>query len=1334
MADVVGSVEVRITVDEDPAERAFREMRAAAREASRQTVRSLDQISDAIGNISVDTEQTAESLSRGLNNAVEVAQARIRAVDVQATVDAGAQAQVSRQLRAVVQQSQAAIRAVRVNADLDDNARTQLTADLQATVRAAQGQLRDIQLGVDEAALAEDVRQAVRVAEATAPPVEIETRVDTDRLSRVGAALRAIGEAARSTEGPAARSGSLLQSIGFSERALSRVKLVVAGIGAAFATLTPSVAGLAAALAQIAPAAAVGATAVLALGSAVGAIGIGTRGVGDAIKAVFAPATAAAGSAAGASNAYANAQRAVKDAVEQAALANERAARQIKDAERALSDAQKEALRAQEDLNDARKQAARDLEDLNSQLAGAQLDQRGAILDLKEAEAELAAVRAKGRKASAQELAEAELARDRAIQRLKDQGVETKRLTSDTAEANRVGAAGSDTVREAQDRVAASQRAVGDQTQALRDAQAEAARTARQGLESIRQAQESLTQSVGGSTGGVNKLAEAMARLSPNARAFVQEIIALKGAFSAVRVDVQEALFEDLARELRITAASVLPVLRKGLVDSAAALNDMTQGVAASARELADNGTLGKALKSANQGLRNLSETPGILTTAFVRLAAAAGPAFEKLTAAAAESAEDIGNRLGAAFESGRLETAIEQAIDLIGQLFSVLGNVGEILGSIFDAANTSGAGFLSTLETITQSIANAFASPQAQAGLTALFSLGAVVAHTLGTVLVAALKAVGPVVAALGPSLEILVSAFGTALVTAFTALGPVLVSAADALGTLIVAISPLIPVLGDLISFVLPVLIPLLDGVGAAFEKASPFIQSAADALSQNLAPAMRRVHEFLDPLLENLRPLAGEVLPRVTEFANGAAASLGPLAASFGDLLSSIAPVAVELATFAGGVLLGLAAEVLPVVISLMDGLAEIFRQTAPVLQTLAGILTRAFLPVISQLDQILPPIIRAFTTLTGAVLPLVDRLLKTIGPSVENLVQTLGDLLVVAAPAVEELAGAIAETGVALGPVIDLAGRLVSIFTDELAATIQTVVIPAIQLVSDILKGNFSAALGDARRLVSGIVDTIKRRFIDLPQQIFQALSSFGTVLRRAVRDAGAAMLNAVGERLAQVRDAFGRLAGRIAAALSSLAGTLRSIASGALNAMLRSVSDGLRRIVSEIKALPGRARDALGDLSTFLYKAGRSLINGFIDGIKDVDVTGAVSGILSDARDLFPFSPAKKGPFSGQGWTFHSGEALAEDFAAGITESQGSAVRATNRLVVQSSAALVGSPLRAAGAVSGPVGSVSPTEVHVTLVNQGVLGSRNEVLDWLSTSLETLRLQGRLAVN
>ncbi|MDX3582543.1 phage tail protein [Streptomyces europaeiscabiei] len=91
------------------------------------------------------------------------------------------------------------------------------------------------------------------------------------------------------------------------------------------------------------------------------------------------------------------------------------------------------------------------------------------------------------------------------------------------------------------------------------------------------------------------------------------------------------------------------------------------------------------------------------------------------------------------------------------------------------------------------------------------------------------------------------------------------------------------------------------------------------------------------------------------------------------------------------------------------------------------------------------------------------------------------------------------------------------------------------------------------------------------------------------------------------------------------------------------------------LIAWVKGIPGRVKSAMGNLGSVLVGAGRALIQGFISGIKNMigSVKNAASSVVSAARDYFPFSPAKEGPFAGKGYTTYSGQALMSGFVKGI---------------------------------------------------------------------------------
>lgn len=591
---------------------------------------------------------------------------------------------------------------------------------------------------------------------------------------------------------------------------------------------------------------------------------------------------------------------------------------------------------------------------------------------------------------------------------------------------------------------------------------------------------------------------DALARLTPAARAAVTAMRGWRPELGAIRRAVQERFFDGLARQIESAGRTALPVLQTALEDTAGALNGMASGVLMAAQRLAEHGTLGAALASANRGLSNLQGLPGQIVGGLFQIGAAAGPSFERLTSAAGSAMDGVSRRLTAAFESGALASAIETAIGLVRQFGRILGNIGGVIGSVFQAANVSGAGFLNTLETITDALADVFASPEVQRALSALFETMSTLATTAAPLLVSALQVVAPVLSALGPPVQRLIEDLGAGLQPVIAALGPVMLAAADTVGDLADALGPLLPIAGELIAHLGPSLTPIFVGLGEVIQQLTPTVQTlvAQMAGEEGLGGVLRLLPQLIQPLM---------------------------------DILVSLAPV------------------------------------------------------------------IAAVATVTMA---------------------------------------------------------LNQVFIDQIATTLETIVIPALNAVAALLRGDFSSALDYALEAAVGFVTSTVAAITTLPRLAFEALADLASRLWDRMTEAGADLLDAAGGAIADAADKVGEL--------------------------------------------PGAAGDALGDLGSFLYDSGRALIQGFIDGITSMatSVTDAIGGLLGRARDFLPFSPAKRGPFSGRGWTLYSGRSISESLADGILDRQGQVRAAAQSVAGVAQANLAG--MRAS--VVGTGAAIGPTEL------------------------------------
>ncbi|MFF7879110.1 hypothetical protein ACFZDM_33355 [Streptomyces californicus] len=517
--------------------------------------------------------------------------------------------------------------------------------------------------------------------------------------------------------------------------------------------------------------------------------------------------------------------------------------------------------------------------------------------------------------------------------------------------------------------------------------------------------------------------AEALKKLSPNARSFVGEIRRAQPALAAIRKSVQEKVFDGLDKQLRSTAKAALPEFRSALGSTATTLNRMAVGVFTATRGLAQDGTLGTALKGATTGLNEFRRAPGQVVTALGQIGAAAAPAFARLSKAGGSALDRLSAKLTKAFESGGMERAIEGAIDLLGQLGRVIGNVGGIFGNLFKGVTAGGQGLFGTLETITQSLQDATATAGFQRALRALSDTMRVVASTVGPLLGQALAVLGPVIENLAGPVQTLVTTLGSGLSTVLTALGPVLAAAATAFGDLIVALTPFVTLAAEILAGALRALVPLFEGLGGVIQAMTPFLAQLATNIGAQLLPVLERLPEILNMIIPVFEQAAAEIFPELTNVLVTIAPYLRDLAVQLADLAVQLTPViarvlelstliARKLAPYLGPLLAG----VIVGLIAILSGLVTIV-QTAvvPVLRTfariLSGDLAGAARTARGVLEWLQAGARSVFTRMVGEAAQAVGRLASELGSGASRAAARLRDGLLQGVNSVRTLVGSL-----------------------------------------------------------------------------------------------------------------------------------------------------------------------------------------------------------------------------------------------------------------------------------------------------------------------------------
>jgi hypothetical protein len=554
----------------------------------------------------------------------------------------------------------------------------ELSAPVDVTVDTG-GLHRRLQIAVDRAAAGVDAN--------------VEVNVDVDRSGGIGALPQKLSAITSALQGAAATAvqfgGSLAGAataasgpVGTAVGVAVSLGAAIAGIGGAATIGVPALTALAGAAASI-PGALAGAAA------AFGALSLGFKGISDAFK----PASGGSGGSGGedpASRArrIAGAERAVEAARRGIAAANrglEASQRNLADAERGVADAVRRSLTAQAAVNRARVEAREDLDDLGRSLRGARLDEESATLAVVEAERELNAARETG---NIPDIQRADLAYRQAQLTLENAKDTTQDLGKEQTQAAKLGVEGSEKVQSALRDQVEAQQAVRDAQEGVLDAQnsvlsANDAVTA--SYDGLKSAQDALAEAQKRTASGGSAAAAAMVKLAPAAQRFVDAIKALKPAFEALRLDVQERLFAGLDKTVTNLGNAWIPALHVTLGRYADTFNGFFRNLGSSLSQPKFISDIQAGAEGARRGIAKIGDSiTASLVPAFGALSRAAAPFLEAFGDEIAKVVREFSNWVLQGEKSGKLKDFFTTATESMRDLFRTGKLVTKIVGDLF--------------------------------------------------------------------------------------------------------------------------------------------------------------------------------------------------------------------------------------------------------------------------------------------------------------------------------------------------------------------------------------------------------------------------------------------------------------------------------------------------------------------------------------------------------------------------------------------------------------------------------------------------------------------------
>lgn len=522
-------------------------------------------------------------------------------------------------------------------------------------------------------------------------------------------------------------------------------------------------------------------------------------------------------------------------------------------------------------------------------------------------------------------------------------------------------------------------------------------------------------------TGNAEKFNEAMKKLAPSAQAVVKQMVALKPQMDALKKSVQGAFFQGLGAKngpIATLATLYLPLIRVHLTGVATEVNNLVRALIAMATQPAFLRDWASTLANVRVALGAILGSLTPLLSIMRDIGTVAAPIFAAIAVTFGSWAAHLAGVVTQMRATGELTRSIQAAVIISAQFFQMLGNIGSVVLSLFQAMSSTGGSVFGVFGDLLGQLADFLNSAAGVKTLLVFFTAVHDAAVTLGPAVIPTFKAIGSVLVALAPFLPILAGVIAqaltilgpvlkvvaTSLSAALTALAPVVPVLAQGLAAIATALAPILPLLAQFIAAAVTGLVPLLTALGPAVA----LFAAAWEKGLMAILPAVLDILGVLSGVLVDLAPTFVILVGLVAQFVKALAGPLSGLLHTLATTLLQLAPSVVKiiqvlapLIAMIVGAFAGALQRVIPLLVPLVEiliqALQPVLEALAPVIAQLAtsfgGVLVAALLELAQILGQILP----VFGQMVAVVLPELIPLIEQFGLLLINLMPVLGPLL-------------------------------------------------------------------------------------------------------------------------------------------------------------------------------------------------------------------------------------------------------------------------------------------------------------------------------------------------
>ncbi len=589
-------------------------------------------------------------------------------------------------------------------------------------------------------------------------------------------------------------------------------------------------------------------------------------------------------------------------------------------------------------------------------------------------------------------------------------------------------------------------------------------------------------------------------------------------AYSNLQNIISDNFWEKAAGPIRNLAETALPMLEKGLGDTASSLGDFFSIMSDTLARPRNMDLLGASFGFLSEAIGIAAKGIEPFTNAIVQLGTVGMSYMPALATAFNGVAESFENWVSSNVESGQMFVWIDTGIQALKDLGGVIKNSWGILTGFYTAAKAAGGPGLGQLSEGLGKVSAALQGPVWQGALTTVFEGANNAVRALGP----GVSALGDAFISMAPTLATVMElaaqitsegfealstifqqpAFQGGLVAFFEGLLSGAEGVADAMPGLGKTLGAIMTTLGDVAAVIGPVIAASFTAMGPAVRSLMGVISAIAPVIGNVLVGAF----EMLAPYIEAVSNAILEWVQNNPELVTGLIAVVGAIAGLIAGVIAVVSAIALvagsflSIISFAGtmgltfsavaaaiGKIIAIAAGVAAAIAVLVAAFVSAWTSSEEFRNKLTSLGTSLW----NLIKQIVAAVVPAFKAIGQGIMDVVNGIASGIAPFVTGLVDIFSALWGILEPIAQFLLSILGPAFKTVGVFIkDLLG-----IVGTLAGFILSTLGHAFSFIADLLTGDFTGAWDHLVSLFTGIgdvIETLLQQFITLGINLVQGL--------------------------------------------------------------------------------------------------------------------------------------------------------------------------------------------------------------------------------------------------